>query len=35
MSRSSFRQAEASYEKLRCAEGLPLSYDVIYLYART
>lgn len=35
MSRRSFAHAEANYEKLRSSEGLPLSYDVIYLYART
>jgi malonyl-CoA O-methyltransferase len=34
MSRSSFLRAEAAYEQLRTPAGLPLSYDVIYLYAQ-
>ncbi len=34
MSRSGFKQAEANYEQLRTTQGLPLTYDVIYLYAR-
>jgi len=34
MSRSDFKQAEANYEQLRTEQGLPLTYDVIYLYAR-
>ena len=34
MSRSSFQQAEAACEQLRTPAGLPLTYDVIYLYAR-
>ena len=32
MSRSTFKQAEAAFETLRTAHGLPLTYDVIYLY---
>lgn len=34
MSRQAFRQAEAAFESLRTPAGLPLSYDVITLYAR-
>lgn len=34
MSRSIFQRAEAAYETLRTSAGLPLSYDVIYLYAQ-
>jgi malonyl-CoA O-methyltransferase len=34
MSRATFQRAEAAYEQLRTPAGLPLSYDVIYLYAR-
>jgi malonyl-CoA O-methyltransferase len=34
MSRASFQRAEAAYEQLRTPGGLPLSYDVIYLYAQ-
>lgn len=34
MSRDAFRQAEAAYENLRTPAGLPLSYDVITLFAR-
>ena len=33
MSRNNFQRAEAAYEQLRTSAGLPLSYDVIYLYA--
>ncbi|MBL8429981.1 MAG: malonyl-ACP O-methyltransferase BioC [Dechloromonas sp.] len=33
MSRTTFQHAEAAYEQLRTSAGLPLSYDVIYLYA--
>lgn len=32
MSRAAFKQVEAAFETLRCANGLPLTYDVIYLY---
>jgi malonyl-CoA O-methyltransferase len=34
MSRATFQRAEAAYEQLRTPAGLPLTYDVIYLYAR-
>ena len=34
MSRATFLRAEAAYEQLRTPAGLPLSYDVIYLYAQ-
>ena len=34
MSRAGFLRAEAAYEALRTPAGLPLSYDVIYLYAQ-
>jgi malonyl-CoA O-methyltransferase len=34
MSRASFQRAEAAYEDLRTPAGLPLTYDVIYLYAQ-
>jgi malonyl-CoA O-methyltransferase len=34
MSRATFRAAEAAYEQLRTSAGLPLTYDVIYLYAQ-
>lgn len=34
MSRAAFARAEAACESLRCANGLPLSYDIIYLHAR-
>lgn len=34
MSRTTFLRAEAAYEQLRTTAGLPLTYDVIYLYAR-
>lgn len=34
MSRATFQRAEAAYEQLRTSTGLPLSYDVIYLYAQ-
>jgi len=34
MSRTTFLRAEAAYEQLRTLAGLPLSYDVIYLYAQ-
>ena len=34
MSRTSFQRAEAACEQLRVPAGLPLTYDVIYLYAR-
>ena len=34
MSRNSFQRAETAYEQLRTSSGLPLSYDVIYLYAK-
>lgn len=34
MSRATFLRAETAYEPLRTPAGLPLSYDVIYLYAR-
>lgn len=34
MSRAHFQRAEAAYEQLRTSAGLPLTYDVIYLYAR-
>ncbi len=34
MSRAAFLRAEAAYEQLREPAGLPLTYDVIYLYAR-
>jgi len=34
MSRAAFSRAEAAYETWRSADGLPLSYDVIYLLAR-
>ncbi|AXS80296.1 malonyl-ACP O-methyltransferase BioC [Dechloromonas sp. HYN0024] len=34
MSRANFQRAEAAYELLRTPAGLPLSYDVIYLYAK-
>ena len=33
MSRATFMRAEAAYEQLRTPAGLPLTYDVIYLYA--
>ena len=33
MSRATFQRAAAAYEQLRTSAGLPLSYDVIYLYA--
>jgi malonyl-CoA O-methyltransferase len=33
MSRAAFARAEAAYEALRTSAGLPLTYDVIYLYA--
>lgn len=33
MSRTAFQRAEAAYEALRTPAGLPLTYDVIYLYA--
>ncbi len=33
MSRSDFQRAEAAIETLRTADGLPLTYDVITLYA--
>lgn len=33
MSRATFQRAEAAYETLRTSAGLPLTYDVIYLYA--
>jgi len=33
MSRTAFQRAEAAYEQLRTSAGLPLTYDVIYLYA--
>ena len=32
-SRATFLRAEAAYEQLRTPAGLPLTYDVIYLYA--
>ncbi|MDP2882317.1 MAG: malonyl-ACP O-methyltransferase BioC [Azonexus sp.] len=32
MSRATFLRAEAAYEQLRTPAGLPLTYDVIYLY---
>lgn len=32
MSRHAFKQAEAAFECLRTQDGLPLTYDVIYLY---
>lgn len=35
MSRSAFSQAEAAFETLRTPAGLPLTYDVITLTART
>ena len=35
MSRSAFQRAEAAYEAQRTADGLPLTYDVITLHART
>ena len=34
MSRAAFCRAETAYETWRSADGLPLSYDVIYLLAR-
>ena len=34
MSRATFQRAEAAYEELRTSAGLPLTYDVIYLYAQ-
>lgn len=34
MSRRAFLQAEATYETLRSPAGLPLTYDVLYLYAQ-
>ncbi|TXG94467.1 MAG: malonyl-ACP O-methyltransferase BioC [Rhodocyclaceae bacterium] len=34
MSRSAFQRAEAACEQLRAPAGLPLTYDVITLYAR-
>ena len=34
MSRTRFQRAEAAYEQLRTSAGLPLTYDVIYLYAQ-
>ena len=34
MSRAAFLRAEAAYEQLRTSSGLPLTYDVIYLYAK-
>jgi malonyl-CoA O-methyltransferase len=34
MSRATFLHAETAYEQLRTPAGLPLSYDVIYLYAQ-
>jgi malonyl-CoA O-methyltransferase len=34
MSRAAYGRAEAAYEQLRTSIGLPLTYDVIYLYAR-
>jgi malonyl-CoA O-methyltransferase len=34
MSRTGFQGAEAACEQLRTPAGLPLTYDVIYLYAR-
>jgi len=34
MSRAAFLRAEAAYEQLRTSAGLPLTYDVIYLYAQ-
>ncbi len=34
MSRAAFFHAETAYEALRCNAGLPLSYHVLYLYAR-
>lgn len=34
MSRTTFQRAEAAYEELRRSAGLPLTYDVIYLYAQ-
>ncbi|WP_310493507.1 malonyl-ACP O-methyltransferase BioC [Dechloromonas sp.] len=33
MSRATFQRAEAAHEQLRTSAGLPLTYDVIYLYA--
>ncbi|MCG2578198.1 malonyl-ACP O-methyltransferase BioC [Dechloromonas sp. XY25] len=35
MSRSAFQRAEAAYEAQRTSDGLPLTYDVITLHART
>jgi malonyl-CoA O-methyltransferase len=35
MSRSAFQRAEAAYEAQRSSDGLPLTYDVITLHART
>ncbi|HLO61859.1 MAG TPA: malonyl-ACP O-methyltransferase BioC [Azonexus sp.] len=35
MSRSAFQRAEAAYEAQRTGDGLPLTYDVITLNART
>lgn len=35
MSRSTFHRAEAAYEAQRTSDGLPLTYDVITLHART
>ena len=32
MSRSAFKQAESIFETLRTTHGLPVTYDVIYLY---
>lgn len=34
MSRTAFQRAEAAIEALRTPHGLPLTYDVVYLYAR-
>ena len=34
MSRRHFEQAESAYEQLRTEQGLPLTYDVIYLYGQ-
>jgi len=35
MSRSAFQRAEAAYEAQRTSAGLPLTYDVLTLHART
>ena len=34
LGKTAFQQAESAIETLRTADGLPLTYDVIYLYAR-